>query len=147
MRCSTAGVTRAADRGRRQAEIGQTHDLALAHGNAAEDLGEIFAGADAHQQFLDLAETAGRHEPLGIGRKLPDRLDIGREPGKAVGGALFAIEDARHRATLDRHPVCDRTAGSANRASTATTAWRSVAISSWPAGMAGAASGMTAPMS
>ncbi len=39
------------------------------------------------------------------------RLDIGREPGEAVGGALFAVENARHRAALDRHPIGDGAAG------------------------------------
>ena len=99
------------DRGRRKPEIGHAHDLALTHRNAADHLGEIFAGADAHQELLDLAEIAGRRQPLRIGGKLPDRLDIGREPGKAVGGALFAVENARNRAALDRHPVGDGAAG------------------------------------
>ena len=30
--------------------------------------------------------------PLGIGRELPHRFDIGREPSQAMGGALLAIE-------------------------------------------------------
>ena len=93
-----------------EAEVGEPHDLALAHGDATEDLGQIFPGPDAHQKFLDLAEIFGRHQPLRIGRELPDGLDIGREPGKAVRGALLAIEHAGHRATLDRHPVGDCTA-------------------------------------
>ena len=95
------------DRGRRQPEIGQAHDLALAHRNAADHLGEIFAGADAHQEFLDLAEIAGRRQPQRISLKLPDGLDIGRKPSKPVRGALFAIEYARNRAAFDRHPVGD----------------------------------------
>ncbi len=99
------------DRGRRKPEIGHAHDLALTHRNAADQLGEIFAGADAHQELLDLAEIAGRRQPQRIGFKLPDRLDIGREPGKSMGGALFAIEYARNRATLDRHPVGDGATG------------------------------------
>ena len=99
------------DRGRRQPEIGQTHDLTLAHRNAADHLGEIFADADAHQQFLDLAETAGRRQAQRIGLKLTNGLDISRQPGKAVRGALFAIEDARNRATFDGHPGGDRAAG------------------------------------
>jgi hypothetical protein len=45
---------------RRQAEIGQPHDLALAHRNAAEDLRQILAEPDADQQLLDLAEPALR---------------------------------------------------------------------------------------
>ena len=73
-------------------------------------LRKIFAGADAHQKLLDLAEISGRRQPLRIGRKLPDGLDIGREPGKTVRGALLAIKHAGDRATLDRHPVGDNTA-------------------------------------
>jgi len=37
------------------AEIAEAGDLTLAHGNAADDLRQIFAGADAHQEILDLA--------------------------------------------------------------------------------------------
>ena len=67
----------------------------------------------------------------GVGRELPHRLDIGREPGQAVGGALLAVE--RTRARRGRRCVTvrgDRPARSANSASTASIAWLSVAISS-----------------
>ena len=37
-------------------------------------------------------KRAGRVHALGIGGELADRLDIGREPGEAVGGALLAVE-------------------------------------------------------
>ncbi len=92
-------------------EIGQPHDLALAHRNAADDLREIFAGADAHQEFLGFAEAAHLRHALRIGGKLAQRLDIGREPGKAMGRPLFAVEDARNRAPLDRHTLADGAAG------------------------------------
>ena len=98
-------------RARAQAQIGQADDLALAHGNAAENLRQIFAGADAHDQIFDLAEIAGVDHPPGVGRKLPDRLDIGGEPGEAVGGALLAVEHPGHRAALDRDPRGDGAAG------------------------------------
>ncbi len=111
MRCSIAGVTRAADRSRGQAEIGQSHDLALAHRNAAEHLGEVFAGANPHQEVFDLAEAAAGRQPQRIGFKLPDRLDIGAEPRQSVSGALFAVEYARYRAAFDRHPVGNGAAG------------------------------------
>ena len=94
----------------RKAEVGETHDLALAHGNAAEDLRQIFAGADAHQKLLDLAEIAARRQPFGIGRELAQRLDIGREPSETVGGALFAVERPRNRAAVLHHPLGDRPA-------------------------------------
>ena len=83
----------------------------MAHRDAADHLGEVFTDADAHQQFLDLAETAGRSQPQRIGLKLPYGLGIGREPGKSVRGALFTIEYARNRAALDRYPVRNRAAG------------------------------------
>ncbi len=99
------------DRGRRQPKIRQPHDLALAHRDAAEDLGQILAGADADDEFLGFAEAPAIGKPLGISGKLPDGLDIGGEPGEPVSGALFAIEDARHRAALDRDPIGDGAAG------------------------------------
>ena len=84
-------------RPRRQAEIGQAHDLALAHRDAAEDLRQIFADADPDDQFFDLAERPFGLHPFGISRELPQRLDISREPGEAVRRALFAIEERRLR--------------------------------------------------
>ena len=44
---------------RRQAEIGRAHHLVLAHRNTADDLGDIFADADAHEMLLDFAERTG----------------------------------------------------------------------------------------
>ena len=96
------------DRGSGQAEIGGPRDLALAHGNAAEHLRQIFAGADAHDQLLGLAEAAGGCKPLGIGGELAHRLDIGRKPGEAVGRALFPVEHTRQLAAFDRDAVSDR---------------------------------------
>ena len=98
-------------RGRRKPEIGQPDDLALAHRNATEDLRQIFAGADAHQKLLDLAEIVRRRKPLRIGRELAERLHIGREPGQAVGGALLAIERARIGLAIPHHLLGDRPAG------------------------------------
>jgi len=80
------------DRIRGDPDIGRTHDLALAHGNAALNLGEVFTDTELNQQFLDLAQCTARMHPLGIGRELPHRFDIGCEPGKAVRGALLAVE-------------------------------------------------------
>ena len=76
-------------------EIGGAHELALAHQDAARHLRQKLAGADAHQQLLDLAEPALLAHPLRIGRELADRLHIGREPGEAVGGALLALDRVR----------------------------------------------------
>ncbi len=41
---------------------------------------------------------------------MPDGLDVGGKPSQAVGGALFAIENARNQPALNRHPVGDRLA-------------------------------------
>ena len=76
----------------RQPKIGQANDLALAHRNAAEHLCEIFAEADADQEVFGFAELASLAHTLGVGGKLPDGLDIGREPGEPVGCPLLAIE-------------------------------------------------------
>ena len=75
-----------------QAQIARPHHLALAHRNAADDLGEVFAERDAHEMFLDFAERAVGDHALGVGGELAHRLDIGCEPGQPVGGALLAIE-------------------------------------------------------
>ena len=92
-------------RGGRQAEIGRAHDLALADRDAALDLGEIFAEPDADDQLFDLGEQPGLLHALGIGGELAHRLDIGREPGEAMGGALLAVEQARDRPPLQHHPL------------------------------------------
>ena len=75
-------------------EIARPHDFALAHRNAADDLGEIFAEPDADQMLLDFAEVAVADHALGIGGELAHRLDIGGEPGQPVGRALLAVEQA-----------------------------------------------------
>ena len=137
--CSTAGVHRAPPPPPAEPEIGEPHDLALAHRNAAEDLRQIFAGADAHQKLFDLAETARSPSCRSrIGGELAQRLDIGREPGEAVRGALLAVERARQprgRPASTRSATARR--ASANKASTAATAWRSVAINSVAGGLGG----------
>ena len=84
------------DRREREADIGRTNDLALAHRNAALDLGEIFADPDFDQQLLHLTETATRMHALGIGCELAHRFHIGGEPGKTVGGALLTFDQTVH---------------------------------------------------
>ena len=104
------GIDPCRHRRRAEPQVGETHDLALAHRDAADDLGQIFSGADADQKLLDFAEIPGGREPLHVGRELAQRLDIGREPGKAVGGALLAIERARNGAAVAHHPLGNRPA-------------------------------------
>jgi hypothetical protein len=45
---------------------------------------------------------------LGIGRKLPHRFDIGCKPGKAMGGALLAIEQSVEHLVIDRDASAHR---------------------------------------
>jgi hypothetical protein len=98
------------NRRRIQSKVGQAHDLALAHRNAAEHLRQIFAGADPHQQFLDFTECAVIGEALRVLGELTNGLDIGGKPSEPVGGALLAVEPARHHAAVDAHAVADRAA-------------------------------------
>ena len=94
--------------GFRQAEIGEADDLALVHRDAAENLREIFAEADAGQQLLGLAKAAlGRHPP-GIAAQLLDRLDIGGEPGEPVGGVLLALDLGRAQSAALAQPLAQR---------------------------------------
>ena len=95
----------------RKPEIGQAHDLALAHRDAAGDLRQIFAGTDADQKLFDLAEGAGSRQPLRIGSELTQRLEVSGEPGQAMGRALLAIERARIGAAVAHHTLGDRAAG------------------------------------
>ena len=72
---------------------------------------EVFTGADPHQKFLDLAESAGLKEPLRIGGKLPNGLGVSCKPRQSVRGTLLAVEKPRHRTAVDRDPVGDSAAG------------------------------------
>src|SRR5207253_2273846 len=49
---------------RGEPDIGGTHDLALAHGNAALNLGEVFTDAELDQPPLERAPWTGTH--LGL---------------------------------------------------------------------------------
>ncbi len=64
------GIHARGDRRRAEAQVGETHDLALAHRNAADDLSQIFSGANAHQKLFDFAEIPNGRKPLHIRGKL-----------------------------------------------------------------------------
>ncbi len=64
------GIHPCCHRRRAKPKVGETHDLALAHRNAADDLGKVFSGADADQKLFDFAEIADRRKPLHVGGKL-----------------------------------------------------------------------------
>ena len=98
------------DRRGMKSEISKADDLALAHRNPAQDLRQIFAGADPHDEVFDLTETVSFHQALGISAKLADGIDIGREPSKAMGGALFAVEELPGDTAVPCHPLGDRPA-------------------------------------
>ncbi len=71
---------------------GRAHHLALAHRDAGEELFQVFAQPDAHQQRLGLAEAPLLGEARRIGAELADRLGIGREPGEPMGGVLLGLQ-------------------------------------------------------
>jgi hypothetical protein len=95
----------------RDGEIGGAHDLALAHGNAALNLGEVFTDPDLDDQLFDFAERSARLHAFGIGRELAHRFDVGREPSETVGGALLAIEQPIVHLIVDGDALTDRARG------------------------------------
>ena len=125
IRFSTAGVSRAATAAG-ETEIGEAHELALAHRNAAEDLRQIFAGADAHQQFLDLAEPAARRQPIGIGRELADAPRHRSQAKRGRASPLLAVE----RRTGGR--PCSLTRGAARRQWRPRVEASTAASAAWP---------------
>ncbi len=75
-----------------EAEILGPREFPLRHGNAAGELGEIFAKGGFEDQGLDLPELSAfveAHRPVP---HLAQRLDIGRHPGQRMGGQLFGGE-------------------------------------------------------
>ena len=84
-----------------KSEIRRAHELALVHRNAAKDLREIFAEANARQQVFGLAESARLAHAPRIGGHLADRLHISREPGEAMHRMLLGLHlRGRQRALL-----------------------------------------------
>ena len=76
----------------RDAKFVRPDHLTLAHHHAAMELGGIFGGANLRQQRVQLAEPAILLHALGVACDLTERLGIGRDPGKPVGGVLLALE-------------------------------------------------------
>ena len=85
-----------------EAEIAQPHGLALVHGHAGEDLGQVLAEADAHDQRFRGAEGVLAGEPLGVVGELAQRLGVGGEPGKAVHAVLVGLHPRRVDAAVDQ---------------------------------------------
>src|SRR5262249_31367034 len=60
------------------------------------------AKSDADQQFLELAKRSLACHSRRIGCELANGLDIGGEPGQAMGGTLLAVEQTADHAALHR---------------------------------------------
>ena len=88
----------------RKAEVGEAHDLALVHRDAAENLGEIFAQAHARHELFGLPEAAFLAHPPRVGRHFLDRFDIGRKPREAVGGVLIGLDPGGAELAVFAHP-------------------------------------------
>ena len=73
-------------------DIGGPDDLALAHRDAAGDLGEVFAAADGQDQPLDLAQLGRRLQPCCPARHLAQACRVGGQPGQPVGGVLLGLQ-------------------------------------------------------
>ena len=81
-----------AGRGQCHADVLHAGDLALAHRDAAMDLGEVFAEADLEEQRLHLAELALGVDPAGPGAHLAQGFGVGGEPGERVGRELVLFQ-------------------------------------------------------
>ena len=106
IRVSTRVGAEARDRrGAERPSARQAHDLALAHRDAAEDLVEIFADADARRAAPRSRRSGPRLEQAArIGRELAHRLGIGGEPGEPVRGVLLGLEPLGRNAAVRRRP-------------------------------------------
>ena len=98
-------VAKRLDLVRAEAEVGQAHDFALVHRNAAEHLREIFAQPDPRQQLLGLAEAALLAHAPSIGGHFLDRFDIGRKPCEAMGRVLLGLDLRGAELAVVAHPV------------------------------------------
>ncbi len=83
----------------------QPDDLALAHRDSAFDPRQVLADPDLEQELLERAEPAGLLQAQRPVLHLAQRLDIGREPGQAVGGLLVALEALRVELAARGHQI------------------------------------------
>src|SRR5262249_32980121 len=84
----------AADLRARYTQRREAHGLALAHGNAAGKLRQIFAEGSTGKQPLHLGEPLLRFEPPDPGQHLAQGLSVGRPPGAPVRGRSCAADPA-----------------------------------------------------
>ena len=88
-------VLEAAHVGARHAQRLGTHELELAHGDAAGDLRQVFGEGGGEDQLLELAEPAFARKARAPHVHLAQALDGGGEPGKAVRLMLGVVDAAR----------------------------------------------------
>ena len=95
----------------RQAQVRRAHDFDLGQGDAALDLGQVFAERGLDHQLFHLAEGPGALQAFGPAEHLAQALDIGRQPGQAMGRHLVGVDQgAGHLAVFAAH-VGDLAAG------------------------------------
>lgn len=87
--------------------VGKPRNLALAHGNAADDLRQIFAESDLQDQPLDITQAVLVRQPARPTRHLPQRLDISRQPSQRMGRTLFAVEYIARQHTIRHQTPAD----------------------------------------
>jgi hypothetical protein len=73
-------------------EIARPGHLALAHRQAAVELRQVFAKADAQDQRLGRAEPPLARQPVGPALQLAQRLGIGGDPGQRMRGVLVLVK-------------------------------------------------------
>jgi hypothetical protein len=95
-----------------QPQVRQACNLALAHGDAAPDLRQIFAKADLQDQHLHLAQPRLGRQPRGPAPQLAQRLDIGGKPGQRMGGRLMRFQCCGRNLAPGGHPRPQRIAPS-----------------------------------
>ncbi len=106
------------------AHIGEADDFPLAHGNAAENLRQIFAEGQPGELILDPPIMPSLAHADGVVAHLPERFGISRQPGQSMRGALFLIHPDGIDAAVDgdapadgerglRHECIDRSDGRA----------------------------------
>ena len=84
-------LAQSGDFGTAHAKLTKAAILGLVHRHAADDVVEILAGRDRHQQLLGLAKLAFALKPVGIGGKFGQHAGIGCKPGERMQRMLVAI--------------------------------------------------------
>ena len=95
-----------------EAEVGGPHNLDLAHGDAAGQLGQVLAEGGLEHQPFELAQQPVVGEPPGPAQHLAQGLHVGGIPGQPMSGELVRIDQTRIDPALDdRHQAQRSTRG------------------------------------